>query len=78
MHQPFAVFRHREREGLCAVVANYETQRAIAVEVKLDNGQAPTHYRLVGESGWHRVEGAVSMPPRSAAVFVSWEPNFQY
>jgi hypothetical protein len=69
-HHPFAEFRHRERESLCAAVANYETQRAIAVEVELDHGQAPTCYRLVGESGWHRVEGPVALPPRSAAVFL--------
>jgi hypothetical protein len=70
-HHPYSVFSHRDHERYCVVVANYEAERAAAVDVSLGNGQPLTHYRLVEDPTWHPISGATVIPPCSAAVFVA-------
>jgi hypothetical protein len=69
-HHPYAVFRHGDQRRLCVVVANYDRAQAIVVQVTLDEGQPLTHFRLVDDVTWQTLDGAASIPPRSAAVFL--------
>ena len=71
-HHPFTVFRHTDRKRLCVAVANYEADRPSVVEVQLENGQVLTHYRLVGESAWQRIEGAATIPPAQRPCSFQW------
>ena len=73
-HHPFTVFRHRDTQSLCVAVANYDADKPISIDVALDSGERLTHYRVVGESDWKRIETATAIPPRSAAVFVTSVP----
>jgi hypothetical protein len=70
-HHPYAVFRHRDREEYCVAVANYEAEHAATIQVNLDDGRALTHVRLLDEPTWRRIEGTTTIPPRSAAIFVT-------
>jgi hypothetical protein len=74
-HHPFTVFRHRNTQSSCVVVANYDAEKEVSVAVALNSGRTLTHYRLVGEPDWKRIGGATAIPPRSAAVFVTLEPG---
>ena len=73
-HHPYTVFRHRDAQSLCVAVANYDADKPISVDVALDSGDSLTHYRIVSESDWKHVEATTAIPPRSAAVYVTFIP----
>jgi hypothetical protein len=62
------VFRRRGGRERCVAIANYEADRAIAVDVTLDGSGAVGRYRPVDDDVWRPVAGAIPIPPRSAIV----------
>lgn len=66
-HHPATGFRHVDGR-LAAIVANYSDE-PVQVSLSLDGSPATDHrYRLVDQPGWHSIDTAVELPPRSAAV----------
>jgi hypothetical protein len=69
-HHPYAVFLNRKNGKHGAVVANYDEQRTVRLDVRLTNGGELQRYRLVDDPEWKRLERGIMLPPCSAGVVV--------
>jgi hypothetical protein len=69
-HHPYSVYRAASsgRPGL--VIANYDPDTTIEVDIAVDDGSVPTRWRLVDDDRWHATTDSVRIPPQSAAVLV--------
>ena len=70
-HHPYSVFIGRQSGKPGVVVCNYDLERTITVDVRLDGGATLERYRLVDDATWHAAAGGIVLPPRSAAVVLS-------
>ena len=69
-HHPYAVFVRRDTGQTGVVVANYDEQDAITIQITLDSGKGLKQYRLVDDSTWQSPKDSVVIPPCSAAVVI--------
>jgi hypothetical protein len=70
-HHPYSVFINHQNGKPGVVVCNYDLERTITAEVRLDGGAVLERYRLVDDTTWHAVSDGIVLPPRPAAVIVS-------
>jgi hypothetical protein len=71
LHHPYAVFISRLTGKKAVVVANYDEQKSITVQVMLEDGEALNRYRLVEDSDWKSIDQGLLIPPCSAAIVMS-------
>ena len=69
-YHPYAVFVNRTNGKSGVVVANYDENKSVTVQVKLDDGNRLRRYRLVDDPEWRLTEGGITIPPCSAAVVI--------
>jgi len=69
-HHPYAVFLNRKSGKYGVVVANYDEQRTVRLDVQLTDGSKLQRYRLVDDPEWKSMEGGIVLPPCSAGVVV--------
>jgi hypothetical protein len=69
-HHPYAVFISRQTGKKAVVVANYNKQKTVTVQVRLDDEQALHRYRLVDSAEWQPVADGIILPSCTAAVII--------
>lgn len=69
-HKPYAVFRNLANGKAGVVICNYHDMEAVTVTLKLEGDEVLEKYRLVEDVQWKPASGAISIPPRSAAVVI--------
>ena len=55
------------------VVCNYDAERSIAVQIKMDESLGagnPKQYRTVDDPTWRNVEDGITISPRSAVIAI--------
>ena len=67
-HHPYAVFVSRLTGKKAVAVANYDEQKTITVQVRLDDGQALNRYRLVDSPEWQPAAAGIILPPCTAVA----------
>lgn len=67
-HHPYAVFQSRFTGKKALVIANYDENQSIQVQVAMDDGQALKRYRLVDSPEWQDATDGITIPPTSAVV----------
>lgn len=69
-HHPYAVFNNTTTNTYGVAVANYDLDKPLHIQVKLDNGHPLGCYRLVDVQLWRPVGEGITIPTCSAAVLV--------
>jgi hypothetical protein len=69
-HHPYAVFKNTKTNRYGVVVANYDLDKPLDVQVTLDNGHPLDRYRLVEAPQWRPVNAGITIPPCSAAALL--------
>ncbi len=69
-HHPFSVFVNADNGQRGMVVANYDLDNPVTIQVALDDGQPLNRYRLVDDPQWKSTDGGIDLPPASAAVII--------
>ena len=69
-HHPYSVFLNRKTGKAGLVIANYDEEKPITVQTRLEYGSALNRWRLVDEPEWHPFEGSIQIPACSAVVVI--------
>ncbi|MCL2647917.1 MAG: DUF6259 domain-containing protein [Phycisphaerales bacterium] len=70
-HHPYSVFVNAKTHRLGLVVANYQNDKPVTLEVTLDNNHQPLErWRLIDDATWHPFSQVITLPPASAAVII--------
>ena len=69
-HHPYSVFVNHQTGKYGVVIANYDEENSISVQINLDSGVPLSRWRLVEDQEWHPVEQTISIPACSAVVVI--------
>jgi len=70
LHHPYSVFVNRQSGKTGVVIANYDEENAVTVQVRLEAGETLSRWRGVDDPGWNELKADILIPPCSAVVVI--------
>jgi hypothetical protein len=70
-YRPYAVYLNRDNGSYGLVIANYSEKDSVTVQVKLEDDNGLSSYRLVDQPEWKSAKDGIEIPPYSAAVVIN-------
>lgn len=69
-YHPYSVFINRKNNKAGLVIVNYDYEKTVTVQARLDDGNILSKYRLVDDPEWKSTQDGITIPPQSAAVVI--------